>query len=83
MLWCRETERKEMEHVMHPEAGIHPHRASRSYSCGDNTSQGLAVCRRAVGDRQGLLEALEAIMQTRVAIKWVRNPFAVSLRFPG
>jgi hypothetical protein len=34
-------------------------------------------------DRQGLLEALEVIMQTRVAIKWVRNPFAVSLRFPG
>jgi hypothetical protein len=34
-------------------------------------------------DRQGLLEALEVIMQTRVAIKWVRNPFAVSPRFPG
>ena len=34
-------------------------------------------------DRQGHMEALEAIMQTRVAIKRVRNPLAVSPRFPG
>ena len=34
-------------------------------------------------DRQGRMEALEVIMQTRVAIKRVRNPLAVSPRFPG
>ena len=34
-------------------------------------------------DRQELLEVLEELMQTRVTIKWARNPFAVSLRFPG
>jgi hypothetical protein len=34
-------------------------------------------------DRQGRMEAPEVIMQTRVAIKRVRNPLAVSPRFPG